>query len=91
MAEPLRWHVTVERAAEKRMTRLPRDVRERLSDAIDRLEENPRHPGVTQLTGYANLYRVRVGDWRIIFTIRDAQLVVVVIEVDARGSVYRQL
>jgi mRNA-degrading endonuclease RelE of RelBE toxin-antitoxin system len=32
-----------------------------------------------------------VGDWRIIFTIREAQLVVVVIEVDARGSVYRQL
>lgn len=91
MADPLRWQVIVERAAEKRMARLPRDVRKRLGDAIDRLEENPRHPGVTQLTGYANLYRVRVGDWRIIFTIRDAQLVVVVLEVDARGSVYRQL
>jgi len=91
MAEPQRWQVIVERAAEKRMARLPRDVRKRLSDAIDRLEENPRHPGVIQLTGYPNLYRVRVGDWRIIFTIRDAQLVVVVIEVDARGSVYRQL
>ena len=44
MAEPLRWQVIVERAAEKRMARLPRDVRERLSDAIDRLEANPRHP-----------------------------------------------
>ncbi len=91
MPEPQRWQVIVERAAEKRMERLPRDVRRRLDAALQRLEENPRHPGVIQLSGHANLYRVRVGDWRIIFTIRDAQLVVVVIEVDARGSVYRQL
>lgn len=90
MSEPQRWRVTIERDVEKRLARLPRDVRERLATAIDRLEENPRHPGVTQLTGYSNLYRVRVGDWRIIFTIRDEQLVVVVIEVDVRGSVYRQ-
>jgi mRNA interferase RelE/StbE len=91
MPEPLRWQVIVERAAEKRMERLPRDVRRRLDAALQRLEENPRHPGVIQLSGHANLYRVRVGDWRIIFTIRDAQLIVIVVEVDARGSVYRQL
>lgn len=91
MAEPLRWQVIVERAAEKRMARLPRDLRRRLDAALLRLEENPRHPGVIQLAGHPDLYRVRVGDWRIIFTIREAQLVVVVIEVDARGSVYRGL
>lgn len=90
MSDPPRWQVTIERAVDKRLARLPRDVQQRLTAAIDRLEENPRHPGVTQLTGYADLYRVRVGDWRIVFTIHDEQLVVVVIEVDVRGSVYRQ-
>lgn len=91
MAEAQRWQVIVERAAEKRMAKLPRDLRRRLDAALLRLEESPRHSGVIKLAGHPDLYRVRVGDWRIIFIIRDAQLVVVVIEVDARGSVYRGL
>ena len=87
--EPRRWQVIVERDADKNMSRLPKDVRARLRSALDRLAENPRHPGVIKLQGYSELYRLRVGDWRIVFTIRDEQLIVIVVEVDSRGRVYR--
>lgn len=89
--EPPRWQVIVERSAEKSMSRLPKDVRARLLVAFDRLAENPRHPGVIKLQGYSELYRVRVGSWRIVFTIRDEQLIVIVVEVDSRGRVYRDI
>lgn len=83
--ESQRWHVIVERSAEKNMSRLPKDVRARLLTALDRLSQDPRHPGVIKLQGNSELYRVRVGDWRIVFTIRDEQLLVIVVEVDTRG------
>lgn len=89
--EPRRWRVIVERNAEKNMSKLPKDIQARLLIAFDRLAENPRHAGVIRLQGYSELYRARVGDWRIIFTIRDEQLLVIVVEVDSRGSVYRDL
>ena len=89
--EPRRWQVIVERNADRRMSRLPKEVRSRLLVALDRLAENPRHPGVIKLQGYSALYRVRVGDWRIVFTIRDEQLIVIVVEVDTRGGVYRDI
>lgn len=81
----------VERNAEKSMSKLPKNVRARLLSAFDRLAENPRHAGVIKLQGYSELYRVRVGDWRVIFTIRDEQLLVIVVEVESRGRVYRDL
>lgn len=89
--DPLRWQVIVERSAEKGMSKLPKDVRARLLVALDRLAENPRHPGVIKLQGHSELYRVRVGDWRVVFTIRDERLIVIVVEIDSRGRVYRNV
>jgi mRNA-degrading endonuclease RelE of RelBE toxin-antitoxin system len=46
---------------------------------LDALQEEPRPVGVEKLAGAENLYRVRVGDWRIVYAIRDRELVVIVI------------
>ncbi len=88
-----RPHYTVqfERTPEKVLQRLPRDLAKRLSKAIDDLAVNPRPPGMTKLVGYDYLYRIRVGDWRVIYAIEDAELIVLVIEVGPRGNVYRDL
>ena len=59
----------------------------RILSAIDELAENPRAPGCIKLSGH-ELYRVRQGNYRIVYEIRDGELVVVVIKVAHRSSVY---
>ena len=59
-----------------------------LRKALDRLAENPRPPGVKKLKGVQDQWRIRVGDWRIVYVIEDGRLVVVVVAVGVRGGVY---
>ncbi|MBI4536602.1 MAG: type II toxin-antitoxin system RelE/ParE family toxin [candidate division NC10 bacterium] len=64
-----------------------RDVR-RILSTIDTLSENPRGVGCEKLSGQER-YRVRQGDYRVIYEIQDAQFVVVVAKVAHRGEAYR--
>ena len=68
-----------------------RKARERLSQAIDDLAENPRPHGCKKLEGHDDLYRIRKGDWRISYAVKDEQLLILVIEVAQRSSAYRNL
>lgn len=68
-----------------------RKAQERLSQAIDDLAENPRPPGCKKLAGHDDLYRIRKGDWRISYAVKDDQLLILVIEVAQRSSAYRNL
>ena len=65
-------------------------MRRRVNDAIDRLEADPRPPCSTKLAGRSD-YRVRVGDWRIVFEVDDQRRRVVVIRIAHRSDVYRRL
>jgi mRNA interferase RelE/StbE len=85
------WQVIIHRRAEKILKRLDGDTLERIRRAIRGLVIEPRPAGVKKLTGYDNLYRVRVGDWRIIYAIEDDRLIVLVLEIFTRGSAYRDL
>lgn len=85
------WKIIFEREAKKTLRQLPRGLRERIVHAIDELAENPRPAGSLKLAGYKALYRRRVGDWRIIYAVYDDELIVLVIEVAARGSAYKDL
>ncbi|MET7255481.1 type II toxin-antitoxin system RelE family toxin [Dyadobacter fermentans] len=58
-------------------------------EVIDSLTANPRPSGVKKLENYKNSYRVRVGQYRIIYEIEDHQLIVEVIKVGNRKEVYR--
>lgn len=55
------------------------------------MAKEPRPHGFTKLSGYENLYRIRVGDWRISYAIEDDALIVLVIEIKPRGDAYRNL
>lgn len=61
----------------------------RLEPTIDRLVDDPRPRGTVKLKGEDELYRIRAGDYRIVYEVRDAALVVVVIKVGHRRDVYR--
>jgi len=70
---------------------LPQDVRQRIDARIQSLADNPRPPGVEKLGGEERLYRVRVGDYRVVYSIEDDVLLVLVVRIGHRGEVYRKL
>ena len=78
-------------AAEREFKKLPRALQVRLKPRIDALGHEPRPPGVEALSGEACLYRVRVGDYRIIDTVQDDVLLVLVVRVGHRGEPYRRI
>lgn len=85
------YSVSISSAAKKAMGRLPNPIRERVDRAIVALADTPRPHGCAKLAGTANGWRIRVSDWRILYTIEDDRLVVLVVEVGHRGEVYRGL
>lgn len=82
------YSVSVERAAQRGLDRLPERARRRALSAIVALADEPRPSGCKKLKGYQRRYRIRVGDYRIIYEVFDAELVVIVIDAGNRDSVY---
>lgn len=74
----------------KTLKKLPRNVQMTLRQKIELLAENPyaANNNVKKLQGIDG-YRLRVGDWRIIYDIYDKKLVIEVIKIDSRGGVYQ--
>jgi len=75
-------------AARRQFRKLPRNVQTIIQPEIDALADEPRPHGVEKMSGEENAYRVRVGDYRIIYEIHDAVLIVVV-RVGHRPEVYQ--
>ena len=84
-----RYSVEIARPAIRSIAGLPPKEQRRIRAAIDLLAEEPRPPGCVALSGEESVYRVRVGDYRILYEVIDARLVVHVIRVGHRRDVYR--
>lgn len=66
------YAVVISRSAEKDLNQLPKKVLISISRSIDALEENPRPPGCKKLKGTdENIWRIRIGDYRVIYAIAD--------------------
>ncbi|GAC1601530.1 MAG: type II toxin-antitoxin system RelE/ParE family toxin [Acidimicrobiales bacterium] len=83
-----RYRVEIRPAAVRALRKLDRTVRPRIEGAITLLAEDPRPPASRPLRG-RNGYRVRVGDYRIIYTLHDDVLLVIVVTLGHRRDVYR--
>ena len=83
------YRVLLERAAEKDLTRLSVEVHDRVIAAIQALAMNPRPPGCRKLAGGENDWRIRVGNYRVVYEIADEIRVVRVNRVRHRREVYR--
>ena len=70
---------------------LPRPIRRRLSLRIDALGRDPRPPGATLLRGSDRLYRIRAGDYRILYRVDDRRLIVLVVKLGHRREIYRRI
>jgi mRNA interferase RelE/StbE len=69
---------------------LPGPVQGRLLPAIADLANDPRPPGSRTLTGETDLYRIRVGDYRVVYAVDDAAQTVTVVKVGHRSDIYRR-
>jgi len=78
-------------AAARDFRALPRDVQTRLRPRIDALAHDPRPTGCRKLSGEDDLYRIRVGDYRVLYAVRDQVLIVLVVRIGNRRDVYREL
>jgi mRNA interferase RelE/StbE len=83
------YRVEIARRAVKAITALPRREQQRIRAAIDILADEPRPPGCIPLSGETGVYRVRVGDYRIVYEVLDDRLLVHVVRVGHRRDVYR--
>jgi mRNA interferase RelE/StbE len=84
----LSYAVEVLRSAEKKLERLPAALQERILAAMEALAEKPRPEGCSKLTG-REAWRIRVGDYRVIYEIHDDRQVVIIVVIRHRKDAYR--
>ena len=82
------YAVILHRAAEKELDHLPAKTRQRISSRLLELENDPRPHGVQKLQGHDG-YRIRIGDYRVLYLINDKAKSVEVLAVGHRREVYR--
>lgn len=85
----MKYRIEFVKQAAKQFKALPFHVQQRLKPKIDALAKEPRSAGTIKLSGQDDLYRIRVGDYRIIYSIEDNQLLILVVKIGHRRDIYR--
>lgn len=85
----MRYQIIIKPTAEKSMDKIPLPDRRRIVDAIEELRSDPRPAGVVKLVGDENLWRIKIGNYRVVYEIHDDRLVVFVLRASHRKDVYR--
>jgi mRNA interferase RelE/StbE len=83
------YSIEVSATAERQIRKLPRSDQLRVVRVIQALGMNPRPPGCRKLSGYGDVFRVRVGRYRVLYAIEDRRMVIIVLKVGDRKDVYR--
>ena len=84
------YRVELTSAAARQVRKLPRPVRGRVLDAVAQLAEDPRPHGAKKLVGERTAWRIRVGDYRVIYDVLDERLTVTVVRAAHRREVYQR-
>ena len=83
------YEIEISRTAEEHLGALPRPDQERVARRMLALADDPFPRGSRKLTGYEDVYRVRVGRYRILYSVADRKLVIIILKVGHRKDVYR--
>ena len=84
-----RYRIRISRTAERQIKKLPLDARARVARAVQGLAVDPFPTGCRKLTGYDDVFRVRAGPYRVLYSVNAGTLIVIVLKVGHRGNVYR--
>lgn len=85
------YQIELSKQAERSFRKLPKHDQRRVAKKIDSLKEEPRPAGVKRLAEADGVYRVRSGDYRILYRVEDDVLLVLVVKIGNRRDVYRAL
>ena len=85
------YAIRVKASVEKDVAALPRDLTPRILQRIEDLSTTPLPFGVRRLSGAEHLYRIRVGDYRIIYAVHHAEQEIIILYIRHRRSAYRGL
>jgi len=85
------YQIQIKRSAQKELEVLPKRNQRRIVRAIESLIEDPRPPGVRKIVGGEDLYRLRVGDYRVLYQIQEAVLTIWAIRIGYRRDIYKHL
>ncbi|MGO9277046.1 MAG: type II toxin-antitoxin system RelE family toxin [Streptosporangiaceae bacterium] len=84
------YEIELTARARKQYEALDRPVRDRIRSALASLAEDPDSAKVKALTGHDDLLRIRVGAWRVIYRVDRGRVLIIVIEIGHRSTVYRR-
>ena len=84
------YTVELSNRAKRDLAALTADIQTRIVTALRKLAENPRPSGIEKLKGEENAYRLRVGDYRVLYEVHDKRLLVLVVKIGHRREVYRK-
>jgi len=85
----LTYALFIERRAQRSLSRIAVQDQERIAVAIGGLADEPRPSGVKKLSG-RNAWRIRVGDYRVLYEIHDDRLLILVVDIGHRREIYRK-
>jgi mRNA interferase RelE/StbE len=83
-----RYELRFRPAALRQLRKLDSQIARRIKSTTETLRTEPRPPGVKALAGQRGWLRIRVGDYRIVYEVRDSELVVLVIQIGHRSPIY---
>ncbi|MGG6312398.1 type II toxin-antitoxin system RelE family toxin [Paenibacillus macerans] len=87
----MKYEIKFLKDAYKYLQRQNSSTRNRILDHLKILSENPRHPelDIKRMQGVENQFRLRVGSYRVVYSIVDNELIIIVIRIGSRGDVYK--
>ncbi len=83
--------IEVSPAAARQLKKIDRRVLPQIAEKSDSLASQPRPNGCEKLSGYDSLYRVRAGDYRIVYGVEDRLVLIVVLKVGNRAEIYKRI
>jgi mRNA interferase RelE/StbE len=83
------YKVVLARAARKDLESLAARLQDRIMAALENLKDNPRPPGSKKLKGTVNTFRIRAGQYRVVYEVHDKEVMVLVIRVRHRKDAYK--
>ena len=86
--EETAYRIEVTPRAHKDLRALPKKERQRIAEQIDALKTDPRPTGCKKLKGREDFYRIRVGDYRVVYQIEDEVLLILIVRVGDRKEIY---
>lgn len=86
--EEMAYRIEVTPRARKDLKALPKRERQRVAEQIDALISDPRPTGCRKLKGREDFYRIRAGDYRVVYQIEDEVLLILIVRVGDRKEIY---